>query len=297
MAMEIYEPIFSPFFPLQSNVKHKSQETKRLGHHKCPLTWIKGAKEKKNGQDDLERFYLLDSFQDTRFTKSGSKSLSGPFLLSPDKFKTASLQAGNSLRRSCRQTLIHVLCLKFHREALIPFFVWTAFCDREHNHQARLLLSSWARDSLMQLETTDAREPCSPIGLWEADSSAGVWGRRCRALVGDCRCHLNSLTCRFIIFQFSSGAPSCLPFGPMDCSTPGLPVHHQLPEFTQTHVRWVHDAIQPSPPLLSPSPPALNLSQQQGLLKWVSSSHQVAKVLEFQLHHQSSQWIFRTDIL
>ena len=73
----------------------------------------------------------------------------------------------------------------------------------------------------------------------------------------------------------------------MDCSTPGLPVHHQLPESTQTHVHWFGDAIQPSHPLSSPSPPALNLSQHQGLFKWVSSSHQVAKVLEFQLQHQS----------
>ena len=73
----------------------------------------------------------------------------------------------------------------------------------------------------------------------------------------------------------------------MDCSTPGLPVHHQLPEFTQSHVHWVGDAIQPSHPLLSPSPPVLNLSQHQGLFQWVSSSHQVAKVLEFQLQHQS----------
>ena len=66
----------------------------------------------------------------------------------------------------------------------------------------------------------------------------------------------------------------------MDCSMPGLPVHHQLPEFTQTHVHWVSDAIQPSHPLSSPSPPAFSLSQHQGLFKWVSSSHQVAKVLE-----------------
>ena len=65
----------------------------------------------------------------------------------------------------------------------------------------------------------------------------------------------------------------------MNHSTPGLPVHHQLPEFTQTHFHWVGDAIQPSHPLSSPSPPALNLSQHQGLFKWVSSSHQVAKVL------------------
>ena len=82
----------------------------------------------------------------------------------------------------------------------------------------------------------------------------------------------------------------------MDGSTPGLPVHHQLPEFTQTHVHWVDDTIRPSHPPLSPSPPAINLSHQ-GLFKWVSSLHQVVKVLEFQLQHQSFQWIFRTDFL
>ena len=81
----------------------------------------------------------------------------------------------------------------------------------------------------------------------------------------------------------------------MDCSTPGLPVHHQLSDFTQTHVHWVSDAIQPSHPLSSPSPPALNLCQHQSLLKWVSSLHQVAKVLQPQLQHQSSQWTPRTD--
>ena len=70
---------------------------------------------------------------------------------------------------------------------------------------------------------------------------------------------------------------------PMNRSTPGLPVHHQLPEFTQTHVHRVGDAIQPSYPLLSPSPPAPNPSQHQGLFQWVNSSHEVAKVLEFQL--------------
>ena len=67
----------------------------------------------------------------------------------------------------------------------------------------------------------------------------------------------------------------------MDCSMPGLPVHHQLLEFTQIRVHWVSDAIQSSHPLLSPSPPALNLFQHQSLFKWVSSSCQVAKVLEF----------------
>ena len=67
----------------------------------------------------------------------------------------------------------------------------------------------------------------------------------------------------------------------MDCTTPGLPVHHQCPEFTQTHVHWVSDAFQPSHPLSSPSAPAFNLSQYQGLFKWVSSLHQVAKYWSF----------------
>ena len=88
-------------------------------------------------------------------------------------------------------------------------------------------------------------------------------------------------------FQFSSVAQSCPTLcDPMDCSMPGFPVHHQLPEPAQTHVHWVSDAIQPSHPLLSPSPPIFNLSQHQGLFQWVSSSHQVIKVLEFQLQHQ-----------
>ena len=83
----------------------------------------------------------------------------------------------------------------------------------------------------------------------------------------------------------------------MDYRTPDLPVHHQLPEFTQTHVHLVSNAIQPSLPLLSPSSPAFSLSQHQGLFKWVSSSNQKAKVLEFQLQHQSFQWTARTDFL
>ena len=77
---------------------------------------------------------------------------------------------------------------------------------------------------------------------------------------------------------------------------PGFPVHHQLPEFTQTHAHQVSDAIQPSHPLLSPSPPAPNPSQHQGLFQWVNSLHEVAKVLEFQLQHQSFQWTPRTDL-
>ena len=84
---------------------------------------------------------------------------------------------------------------------------------------------------------------------------------------------------------------------PWNYSMPGFPVHHQLPGITQTHVHWVGDAVQPSHLLLSPSPPIFSLSKHQGLFKWVSSSHELAKVLEFQLQHQSFQWILRTDIL
>ena len=75
---------------------------------------------------------------------------------------------------------------------------------------------------------------------------------------------------------------------PMDCSTPSFLALHQLSGLAQTHVHWIRNAIQPSHPPLSPSPPAFNLSQHQGLFKWVSFSHQVAKVLEFQLQHQPS---------
>ena len=99
-------------------------------------------------------------------------------------------------------------------------------------------------------------------------------------------------------FQFSSVAQLCPTLcDPMNCSIPGLPVYHQLQEFTQTHVHWVGDAIQPSHPLSSPSPPVLKLSQHQGLFKWVNSSHQVDKGLEFQLQHQSFQWTPRTGLL
>ena len=98
-----------------------------------------------------------------------------------------------------------------------------------------------------------------------------------------------------LLVQFSSVTQSCPTLcDPMNHSTPGLPVHHQPPESTKTHVHQVSDAIQPSHPLSSPSPPTFSLSQHQGLFKWVSSSHQVAKGLEFQLQHQSFQWIFRT---
>ena len=93
-------------------------------------------------------------------------------------------------------------------------------------------------------------------------------------------------------------AKSCLTLcNSMDCSKPGFPVLdlHYLPEFSQTRVHWVNDTTQPSHPLSPSSPPALNLSQHQDLFQWVNPSHQVAKLLEFQLWHQS--WIFSVDLL
>ena len=98
--------------------------------------------------------------------------------------------------------------------------------------------------------------------------------------------------------QFSSVPQSRLTLcNPMDCSPPDFSVHHQLLELVQIHVHWVGDAIQLFHPLSFPSPPAFNLSQHQGLSQWVSSSHQVAKVLDLQLQHQSFQRIFRANFL
>ena len=117
--------------------------------------------------------------------------------------------------------------------------------------------------------------PLSPVVFDEKFAVIGT-------VVSSCiMCHLSLAAFRsfplFLSVQFSHSVVS----DSMDYSTPGLPVHHQLLEFTQTHVHWVGDAIQPSHPLLSPSPPALNLCQHQGLFKWVSSSQQAAKVLVF----------------
>ena len=96
--------------------------------------------------------------------------------------------------------------------------------------------------------------------------------------------------------QLSSVVQSCpTSWNSMDCRRPGFPVHHQLSELAQIHLYRVSDAIQPSHPLWFPAPPAFNLSRHQGLFQWVSSLHQLAKVLEFQLQHQSFQWLFRID--
>ena len=89
--------------------------------------------------------------------------------------------------------------------------------------------------------------------------------------------HKGAFICLFYLIQLRHSVVSDF-CDPMDCSTPGFPVHHQLPELAQTHVHWVSDAIQSSHPLSSPSPPAFNLSQHQSLFQWVSSSHQFSSV-------------------
>ena len=166
------------------------------------------------------------------------------------------------------------------------FTVWATreveACEIHHplNHWC-LCCCLWALSSVLQLAVT---RTCRPAGC--------------------------SPTCTFLESSpsqpgtvFAHPPPSCHSFAqscptlcdPMDCSTSAFPVLHHLPEFAQTHVHWVSDAIQPSHPLPSPSPPAFNLSQYQSLFQWISSSHQVAKVLELQ--HQSFKWIFRVDFL
>ena len=107
----------------------------------------------------------------------------------------------------------------------------------------------------------------------------------------------NSLVFYWHLFCCCSVTQLCLTLcDPVDCSTPSFLVLHHFLELVQTHVHWFSDTIQPSPSLSPLSPPALNLSQHQGLFQWLGSSHQVAKVLEFQLQHQSFQWILYTDL-
>ena len=121
----------------------------------------------------------------------------------------------------------------------------------------------------------------SPLGHLHLMSLRHLWVLMAKTSFS---CLLSLLSPGSIQVQFSSVAQSCLTLcEPMNRSTPGLAVHHQLPEFTQIHVCWVSDAIQPSHSLSAPSPPALNPSQHQSVFQWMNSSHEVAKVLEFQL--------------
>ena len=151
--------------------------------------------------------------------------------------------------------------------------------------------SGWPLVTLKDLQLLVCFDPNWPSQAW----LWRVWGTNEDNLIS------TSLMWSPIIggsVQLISVTQSCPTFcDPMNCSIPGLPVYHQLREFIQTHVHQVSDAIQPSYPLSSSSPPAPNPSQNQGLFLWVNSSHEVAKVLEFQLQHQSFQWTPRTDLL
>ena len=165
-------------------------------------------------------------------------------------------------------------------------------------HGQRILVSysPWGRKNL---DTTE-RLALSVFMVWRKVSGvlqlthtssgnlivnlSGVWKSRCQ----------DDFTLVVIVLQSLSHVRLC---NAMDCSTPGFPVLHHLPDPTQTHVHWVGEAIQLSHPLSSPFLPTFNLSQHQGLFWGVSSLHQVAKVLELQLQHQSFQWIFRVDFL
>ena len=137
----------------------------------------------------------------------------------------------------------------------------------------------WMVSESLRKESSSANT--FPLDSWEPLQTSDLQ---------NCRIIKSSYVTMFVMICYSSNhfssvqSLSCVWLcDPMNCSTPGLPVHHQLLESTQTHVHCVSDAIQPSHPLSSPSPPALSLSQHQGLFKWVNSLHEVAKVLEFQL--------------
>ena len=151
----------------------------------------------------------------------------------------------------------------------------------------------------------------SADGYLGCSSTFGLWWVMLLWTFGLCRISSGS-TCSYLGYvpksgiagsygsvQFSSVSQLCLTLcDPMDCSMPGIPVHHQLPELTQTHVHRVGDAMQPSHPLSSPSPTLLpSIVPSTRVFSKESVTHQVAKVLEFQLQHQSFQWTFRTDFL
>ena len=143
----------------------------------------------------------------------------------------------------------------------------------------------------------------SPSALMEAQalkmfvgSLPATWIRRRRSTTERVNCFPQENFC-FVLSSVQLLSCVWLFYDPMDCGMPDFPADHQHPELTQTHVHWVGDAIQASHPLSSPSPPTFNRSQHQVILKWVSSSHQVVKVLEFQLQHQSFQRIYRTYFL
>ena len=132
-----------------------------------------------------------------------------------------------------------------------------------------------------------------PKPIWPRDDHVGLPEKFQQFLLTGRWALLDPYQVQFSSVQFSRSIMSNS-LGPHESHMPGLPIHYQLPEFTQTRAHWVSDAIQPSRPLSSPSPPAPNPSQHQGLFQWVKSSHEVARVLEFQLQPQSFQWTPRS---
>ena len=144
--------------------------------------------------------------------------------------------------------------------------------DEEYSPDGFTGLGQDGYEEALRCQTAQQIQEAQYTGFLELKEFSGVKGE---VTPGDAAVNMD---------QFSSVAQLCLTLcNPMDCSTPGFPVHHQLLEPIQTHVHCIGDAIQPSYPLSSPSPPTFNLSQHQGLFQWVDSSHQVAKGLEFQL--------------
>ena len=178
---------------------------------------------------------------------------------------------------------------------------WQRFKDELNRWNIRHFLRLWSNSVLILRQWINDTESVKTYGILQYRMNHKANFKNLSHRISgdpqmDCRMWLYNLTI-FQMYQFSSVAQSCSTLcNHMNHITPGLPVHHQLPESTQSHVHLVGDAIQPSHPRSSLSPPAFNLSQHQGLFKWVSSSHQVAKVLEFQLQHQSFQWTPRTDL-
>ena len=145
-------------------------------------------------------------------------------------------------------------------------------------------------------ETRVEKNTCIPLFIAALCTIARTWKQPRCPLIDEWIKKLWYISVQFSSVQFSHSVMSDS-LWPHELKHTGLPVHHKLPDFTQTHVHWVGDAIQPSHPLSSPYPPAPNPSQHQGLSQWVNSSHEGAKVLEFQLQHQSFQWTPRTDLL
>ena len=186
----------------------------------------------------------------------------------------------------------------------ISFLSWRCFfhnntCTHRETDRQRVLYSNFPllinftySNVYVSMEAQEGGDICAPMAgscCCTAEISTTLWSN-----YPPIKSKLRIFSLQYVVLA----AQSCLTLcDPMDCSTPGLPVHHQPTEVTQTHVLRVGDAIQQSHPLLSPSPHTFNLSQHQGLFQWVGCSHKVAKVLEFQLQHQSFQWIFRTAFL